>query len=177
MEYCPVCWWFNHIGGLAVRKLQVERQTLSATSKRISVLPNDIVWQARASFKFVWRVSTGTWQQAMKMSARFPISSYIVTSALWTSLPGGTENLPGMVSFSEMCVPRYGHQIQLVPIVQSNWAACGCRKPGDDAQSSGVYTASAQLSVDWSMSRANDQYSSDNISWSRIGLATGFHYL
>jgi len=75
-----------------------------------------------------------------------------------------------MESSSWTHVSWYDNQIRLAVRVRPNCPAHSYRKPVDTASSSGFDTLSAGLSVDKRLSRADGQYSRENIPGSRIGL-------
>jgi len=96
----------------------------------------------------------------------------MVASGLQTASPDGSGNLHRMESSSQTHVLPCSKRIQLVVKAQPHYPARCCRTPGDTAPSSDIDAPCARLSVDGRLSRANDQYSSENIPGCRVGLYT-----
>jgi len=90
-----------------------------------------------------------------------------------TAPPHGSGNLPRMESSLWMRVSHYGKRIRLVVRVRPIRPAPSCKKPRDTAPSSDSDALSARPSLDGRLSRADGQYSSENIPGSEISLWTG----
>jgi hypothetical protein len=86
------------------------------------------------------------------------------------ALPDGSGNSPRTESSLSTHVLHYVKRIRLAARVRPNCLACCCTKPGDTAPSSDFGALSAHLSVYAMLSRADGQYSRENIPGSRLGL-------
>ena len=78
-----------------------------------------------------------------------------------------------MESYASKGVPRYCTRIRLAVSVQPNFPVHSCRQPRATALSSGLDALSARPDLDGRLSRADGQYSGENIPRSRIGFYTG----